>query len=186
MPTSDFYDFTLKRRCRRNSVSFVGVDVHSARELVRNAAYNVAEDSFSAVGVKLYPYDILVLYAQFFGVGGSKVNVPLGNDNTLLDLNFAAGTYKLTSGRTRNVAAFADRSGNADRTRVGSGKLDLGSGTDRSEDRNVCKGLFGSYDLNAFFTSVLTGLGKVFLFSEGRALAEKGLKILLSNVNVTC
>ena len=160
--------------------------MHSTGKLVRNAAHNVAENCLSAVGVYLYVNDLLVLNAKLLRVGRGKVNVSLSNDNALFKLNLACGSNKLAACRACCVAAFADRRGNADRTSVRSGKLNLCCGTYRSEDRNVCERLFRSNDLNALLAGVLTGLGKVFFLSKGRALAEKGLQVLLCNVYVTC
>lgn len=108
--------------------------MHSAGKLVRNAAYNVAENSFSAVGVKLYPYYLFVGNSQLLSVGRGKVNMSFSNDNPLFHLYLAAGTYKLAARRTRNVAAFAYGSGNSYRTCVGCGKLYLSGGTYRTKD----------------------------------------------------
>lgn len=71
--------------------------MHSAGKLVRNAAHNIAENGFSSVGVKLYPYDLLIGNAQLLSVGGSKVDMSFGYDNALFDLYFSAGTNELAA-----------------------------------------------------------------------------------------
>ena len=89
-------DSTLKVGCCGNSVGFIGVDVHSSCKVLGNTTYNIAEDCLSAVGLDLYPNDLLILYAKLLSISGSKVDMTLCNDNTLGKLYLAAGANQLT------------------------------------------------------------------------------------------
>ena len=86
------------------------------------------------------------------------MNVALCNDNALGKLYLAAGTNQLAGTRACNVAALSDRSSNADRTSIGSGKLNLVCASYGTEDRNVCERLLRTNDLDSFLTGKLTGL----------------------------
>lgn len=70
--------------------------MHSSCKVLGNTTYNIAEDCLSAVGLDLYPNDLLILYAKLLSISGSKVDMTLCNDNTLGKLYLAAGTNQLT------------------------------------------------------------------------------------------
>ncbi len=125
---------------------------------IGNSAYYVAEDSFSFGSFYLYPDYVLILYAEFFRICFCEVDMSFCNDNAFFELNFAAGSYELAGTRACCISALSDRSCDADRTCVRCGKLYLICFSARSEDRNVCEGLLGSYNFYTLFASVLTGL----------------------------
>ena len=152
---------------------------------IGNSAYYVAEDSFSFGSFYLYPNNVLILYAEFFCVCLCEVDMSFRNDNALFELNLAAGSYKLASTRACCISALSDRSCDADRTCVRCGKLYLVCLSARSEDRNVCEGLLGSYDFYTLFASVLTRLLEVLFLCEGMTLSEENFEGLLCNVDVT-
>ena len=97
-----------------NSVGFVGIDVHCGSIACAYSANNVAQNSLSAVGVKLDPNNFLVGNAESFCILGSEVNVALCNDYALFEFNFAAGTDKLAGSRAVKVTGFSYGSGDAD------------------------------------------------------------------------
>ena len=109
----------------------------------------------------------------------------LCSDNTLCKLNLACRSYDFASCAACNVAAFADRSCNAECTCVCEGNLNLSCRTLRTEDGNVCDLTLRTYESNLFFSKELSRLGKLALVVENCALAEEDFKMLLCNVNVT-
>lgn len=160
--------------------------MHCTSVIRRYAAYYIAEDSASLGSLYLYPYYLLVCNAELLSVSGSKVDMSLSNDNALADLYLAAGTYELASAGVCNVSGLSYGSCDTDGTSVCSGKLYLSLGTYRTEDRNALEVFLRTYDSNSLLAGELTGLRKVLLLGEFIALAEEYLKVLLSNVDVTC
>src|SRR5699024_8605548 len=101
------------------------------------SANRVSEYRLSLRGAKLDPDNILVLDSQLLGIGGSEVNVPLGDDNALGNLYLSAGTYKLAGSASGKVARFSYRSCDAYRPCVSRGKLDLSSTSAGTEYRYI-------------------------------------------------
>ena len=59
--------------------------MHSVSKLVADSDNYVAQDRVSAVGVGLYPNDVLVLYAKLLSSLGCEVDMALCYDNALLN-----------------------------------------------------------------------------------------------------
>ena len=99
--------------------------MHSVSKLVADSDNYVAQDRVSAVGVGLYPNDVLVLYAKLLSSLGCEVDMALCYDNALLDRYLACRTSQCTSRSTCDIAALADSNAKTDGACVGSGKLYL-------------------------------------------------------------
>ena len=180
------YDFAVAGAESAGSVCFVCVDVHSSCEVGVYAAYNVAEEEASAVGLDLNGNHFLVRNAESFSISGSEVDVSLCGDNAFFDFNFAAGANDLALAASLYVAGLTNGSFHAEGTSVCQGDFNLSSGACRSEDDYVGDGLLRSYNGNSLFASELTGLGQVLLMSKGSTLAEQDVDVFCGKVNVTC
>jgi hypothetical protein len=114
------------------------------------------------------------------------VDVTLSNDNALVKLNLAARTNQLTSAGTGNLTGLTNRSLDTDRTSIGSGQLDLSLLTEGTEDGYTSQLLLRANYGYSLSTSVLTGLGKIFLRGKLSACAEQNLKMLFGYMQMTC
>ena len=116
--------------------------------------------------------------AKILSIGGSHVDVALGNDGALCHVGLACGANQLKAGGACYVAALAN--GNDLETKgtsVGVGKLNLVGGTEGAENGNGQLTL-GANDLYALFASVLTGLGKVlFVVKLGISTEQLGKRL---------
>ena len=180
------HDFAVAFTERASRIRFISIDVHCERKLGAYAAYNVTENEASAVGIDLDAYNVLIGNTASLCVCGSHMDVTLCNDNAAVDLNFACRTNELAGSGAFNVAAFTDGSCNAERSCVCERDLNLACRASRSEDRNLCDRLLGTYNVNSFLARVLTGLRKHLLNGELVALAEKDVDVFLREVDMTC
>ena len=76
----------------------------------------------------------------------------------MIDLNAAFRTLQYTTGRIRNVAAFADRRMNAKLELFSHRDLDLRVFARRAKDANTFNATFRPHDRELFLASVLTRL----------------------------
>ena len=86
------------------------------------------------------------------------MDVAFGNDDALAYLNFAFWTYKPAGCTARDVTRFSDRCGNAERSRVGCGNLDLSCGTDGTENGHGGELTLCADNGNSLVACELTGL----------------------------
>ena len=181
-----FYDGTVDLAECASSVCFVGVDVHSERE-VRIYSYDyVAVYGLAVSRLDAYGNYFLVADTELLGVCGSHVDVALCDDNAFGYLDFTCRSDELASGSSRDVAALSYGSSETERSCIGEGKLYLSRGTNGSENDYVRNGLLGSFDGDTLLASELTGLAEVLLEGESSTCTEEGLEILLREVDVSC
>lgn len=139
------YDFAVQFSRSRYCIGFIGINVHCQCIRIRNTANNIAQDCLSAVCIQTNPYNVLILYAHFFSVCRSQMDVTLCNDNTFRNFDFAFWTNDLTCTRTSNIARFPNRSNNADGTSISCREFYLICLPERAEDGNVRQGLLRAY-----------------------------------------
>ena len=130
--------------------------------------------------------DLTVLNTQTLGVGGSHVDVTLGDDGTLGDLDLTCGADHLQTGGAGHVAALAN--GDVLQTQsagVGVGQLDLVGLTGGTQDADHHLAL-GTDQLDLLVAGgELAGLAEHLLDSQLCALAVQGLDGLVGQVDVT-
>ena len=152
----------------------------------RNTNNGVTENGGTSVGRYLYVYDLSVFNAEYLCIFGSHVDMTLCDDNALGKLNFAARANELNAGSVCGVAGFAyGNSLEAESTSVGVRYFDLVSRSCRTENAEHKLGL-GSNNLNLFFASELTGLGKILLVCESMTCTEKCFDGSGGKMHVTC
>lgn len=157
--------------------------MHGQGILGADAADHVAEDQCAAVVIHLDGYYLLVNHTGFLGFIGIKMDVTLGSDNTLFDLNFPS---RATEGAARSaiqIPRLPDGSGDAQFTGIRQRDLNLGLRTGGPQNGHV-HGTLRAYHLNLLHAGKLPGLRKVLLVGQGCTFAEQGLQILLGYMDV--
>ena len=104
MPSRLFYDLTKYLASASCCVGLVGIDVHSQSVLRAYTNNYIAEYQTSALGINLYGYNILILYAELFSIFRSCMDMTLCCDYAFLQLNLACRSYQLTCAAACNIA----------------------------------------------------------------------------------
>ena len=110
------------------------------------------------------------------------MNVPLGDDDTAVQLGCAVGADQGGAGGGGCVTGLAHRRIDAQGTGVGHRKLHLSVLPLRAKDRNILKFSFRAHHRDPFVGQKLPGLGQVPF--GGQAVAEQRLRLLLCYMNM--
>ena len=160
------------------SVALIGVDVHRQGELLAYADHDITEDQGTAVGIHLHGNNILVLHAEFSGIGRGHMNMALGSDNAFRDFHFTRRADQFAGAGTGDVTGFTHRSGHTDGTGISQGKLHLSCGADGPEDADTLQHVLGADYIDLLLAGELTGLGQPAFDRQLMAGAEEGFQIL--------
>ena len=105
--------------------------MHGKSIRIADTNNNITEYQASAIAVNLYGNNIAVLYAQSFGIGYGCMNMALGDNYALADLNLSLWSNYLAGAAATQITGFPNRGGNPDRTGICHRKLDLRLLSDR-------------------------------------------------------
>ena len=165
-------------------VALIRIDMHGQRELFAHADHHIAESQRAAVCFHLDGNHVLVLDAEFVGVGRRHMDVALRGDHALGHLDFTAGADQFARAGTGDITGLTDRRGNADGPGVRQGQLHLGCGTDRPENADALQGVLRSDDIHLLLAGKLSGLRQPALDGQLMAGAEQGFQVFLGYVNM--
>jgi len=113
------------------------------------------------------------------------MDVTLGGYRALRKRYLARRANQFDGGAAGYIARFPNRRLNAQRARVGEGKLRLGRGPRGTDDDDVFNGGLGPLNRDPLLAGELTRLGKHFFNGQGMSLPEQRLNILLRQMNMT-
>ena len=150
---------------------------------VLHSTYDVVVDGGSLLSLDLDLDQVAVLDAGFLCLIRSEVGVSLGNDHTVLQVDFTLRSDDLASRGTGHIARLSDRSLDADLSAVGQRKLKLRIRPHRSQHADTLECGLGSDDVDSLLGSELSRLYQI-LHGQLVALSEQCIQILLVEMNV--
>ena len=175
-------DLALGGAARR--LRLVGVDVHGGDAAVVHAHDHIVEDQAALRAAEGDLDDLTVLDAHLLGVDVGDVDVPLGDDDALRQINLARGPDQLARAGAGQMAALADGRVDAERARVAAGELHLIGRAARAEDGDVLDRALRSDDGQALMAGIDAGVGQVLARLQLVARAEQLLHGLLRQMDV--
>ena len=143
------------------------------------------EDQLAALTAAGDADDLLIFDAHGRGVLLADVQVALGDDDALAQLDLALRPDQLTCAGALDVAALADGCVDAEVAGVGGGELDLIGLAHGAEDGDVGLLTLGADDGQALVAGELARVGQVLALGQLIALAEQLFHRLLRQVDVT-
>ena len=155
----------------------------SGEELGRYANDNVVEHELASVVAYGDLNDLLVLYAVLGSGIGGKMDVALGNDHAVVDLDLALGASECAAGGAGKVSGLTDNADYAELACVCHRDLDLIFLTERAEDRHSDLAA-GADDCHLLCAGELPGLREVLFVGQAQALAEKSSEGLSGDVQM--
>lgn len=166
------------------SLRLVGVDVHGGDAAVVHAHDHIVEDQAALRAAEGDLDDLTVLDAHLLGVDVGDVDVPLGDDDALRQINLARGPDQLARAGAGQMAALADGRVDAERARVAAGELHLIGRAARAEDGDVLDRALRSDDGQSLMAGIDAGVGQVLARLQLVARAEQLLHGLLRQMDV--
>ena len=173
----------LAHRRVAGGLGFVGVDVHRGRAADVHADDDVVEDQLAALAAAGDADDLLILDAHGRGVLLADVQVALGDDDALAQLDLALRPDQLTCAGALDVAALADGRIDAEVAGIGGGELDLIGLAHGAENGDVGLLTLGADDGQALVAGELAGVGQVLALGQLIALTKQLFHRLLRQVD---
>lgn len=107
-------------------------------------------------------YNIAIFYFKVFRVGDTHMDVSLGDDESLGEVEGSMGSDDVDSFASLDISTFTNRGFCSEFVVVGEEDFHLGEFSVRSKEAHSGDFSFRSFDGEGFFTGELSGLREVF------------------------